>query len=81
MGSGKYASVYKVRRIEDRREFALKRVAMDQMNKKSKANSINEAKILQKIRHPNIVGLEEYCLDDSNGHLWYFCPYSASFCS
>lgn len=58
-----YSSVYKVKRIEDGQEYALKKVRMLNLSEKEKENSINEVRILASIRHPNIIGYKEAFTD------------------
>ncbi len=57
IGSGKYAAVYHVRKIENFKNYALKRVLVNDGNPRTKINALNEAKLLQTVKHPNIIKL------------------------
>ena len=46
LGEGAYSVVYKVRRISDGQEYALKKVKMGNLSSKEKENSVNEVRIL-----------------------------------
>lgn len=65
LGDGAYSSVYKVRRIADGNIYALKKVKMQNLNKKEKKNALNEVRILASINHPNIISYKEAFFDDS----------------
>jgi NIMA (never in mitosis gene a)-related kinase len=41
-GEGAYSSVYKARRIEDGKDYALKKVKMENLSEKEKENALNE---------------------------------------
>ena len=58
LGEGAYSSVYKVKRIADGNEYALKKVKLMNLSEKEKQNALNEVRILASIRHPNIVGYQ-----------------------
>lgn len=45
LGEGAYSAVYKVRRVTDGEEYALKRVKLLNLNEKEKDNAINEIRI------------------------------------
>lgn len=70
IGSGKYSSVYRARRREDQRLFALKRVAIDKMERRARANALSEANLLSGIHHPNVIAMEEAFYDSAVGCLW-----------
>ena len=62
--------MYRVKRLSDNKEYALKKVKMFELNEKEKENSINEVRILASIKHPNIISYKEAFLDDSSQNLW-----------
>ena len=72
LGSGKYASVYKIKRISDCYYFAMKKIMLNRMTPKEKANALSEVKLLTSISHPNIVSLVEVFYDAFIQSLWYF---------
>ena len=49
LGSGSFSTVYKVRRKEDNKIYALKQVKMNMLSSKEKENALNEIRILGKI--------------------------------
>lgn len=55
IGKGKFAIVYRARRLIDNKIVALKRVKCDEMDEKQRIKSLKEVKIIQKLNHPNIV--------------------------
>lgn len=71
LGEGAYSSVYKVKRLIDNSEYALKRVKLGNLSDKEKQNALNEVRILASVRHPNIIGYKEAFLDESTNSLWY----------
>ena len=50
-GEGAYSSVYKVKRLQDNIEYALKKVYLVNLSDKEKENALNEVRILASIRH------------------------------
>ena len=50
LGEGAFSVVYKVKRLSDGLEYALKKVRMNGLNVKEKENAVNEARILASIR-------------------------------
>ena len=65
LGDGAYSIVYKVKRIIDGNIYALKKVKMQNLNKKEKKNALNEVRILASIHHPNIISYKEVFFDES----------------
>jgi NIMA (never in mitosis gene a)-related kinase len=59
LGEGTYSTVYHVKRIEDNKEYALKRVKMSGLSDKEKENAINEVRILASIKHKNVISYKE----------------------
>ena len=55
LGEGAYSIVYKVRRKEDKKVYALKKVKMQGLNEKEKNNSLNEVRILASIKSPFVI--------------------------
>ena len=70
LGEGAYSSVYKVKRIADGNEYALKKVKLMNLSEKEKQNALNEVRILASIRHPNIVGYKEVFIEEASNSLW-----------
>lgn len=70
LGEGAYSSVYKVKRMLDSVEYALKKVKLMNLSDKEKQNALNEVRILASIRHPNIVGYKEVFIEESSNCLW-----------
>lgn len=69
-GEGAYSAVYKVKRLTDKRIYALKRVKLLNLNEKEKDNAINEIRILASIRHPNVVLYHEAFWEEKSRSLW-----------
>lgn len=54
IGDGSYSCVYKVKRLEDGVEYALKKVKMQNLSEREKENALNEVRILASIKHKNV---------------------------
>jgi NIMA (never in mitosis gene a)-related kinase len=70
IGTGKYCSVYRVRRLADGVMLALKKVSLERMSRKERQNALNEVKLLSAIKHPHVVSLVEVFYDDFIESLW-----------
>ena len=71
IGDGAYSSVYKVKRLEDNCQYALKKVKMGKLSEKEKENALNEVRILASIRNPHVVCYKDCFFDESSNSLWY----------
>ncbi|CDW89912.1 protein kinase domain containing protein [Stylonychia lemnae] len=69
IGDGAYSVVYKVKRLSDGQEYALKKVKMGSLSDKEKQNALNEVRILASINHHNIVGYKEAFFEDASSSL------------
>ncbi len=69
-GEGSYSLVYKVVRISEGQEYALKQVKMEQLTEKEKENALNEVRILASIKHVNIISYKEAFFDEPSNTLW-----------
>lgn len=63
LGSGKYAAVYRVRRLSDGMLFAMKKIQLSRMSPREKSNALSEVRLLSAISHPNILSLVEVFYD------------------
>lgn len=62
--------MYKVRRISDGNEYALKKVKLNELSEKERQNTLNEVQILASIRHSNIIAYKEVFIDEPTSSLW-----------
>jgi NIMA (never in mitosis gene a)-related kinase len=69
LGEGAFSTVYKVKRISDGQEYALKKVKMGQLSDKEKLNALNEVRILASVESPHIIQYKESFFDDSSAGL------------
>lgn len=51
LGQGAFSSVYKVKRISDNQEYALKKINLASMSFKEKENALNEVRFLASIEY------------------------------
>lgn len=70
VGSGAYSSVYHVTRKADGKSYALKKVRIDYLSEKERANAINEVRILASVRDPNVISYKEVFVDKNYNSLW-----------
>ena len=64
LGKGAFSSVLLVKRIQDNKTYAMKRVKIGQLSYKDKQNALNEIRILASLSHTNIIGYKEAFFDD-----------------
>jgi len=69
LGDGASSKVYKVKRLVDNKEYALKMVLLKNLSDKEKENAINEVRILASIKHPNIISYKEAFGDKASDSL------------
>ena len=81
LGKGAFAKVYKVRRQEDEKEYALKQVDVGAMKKKEVQDAFNEIRILctfgKEFAHPRLVRLYETFLNSNQTQLSIVMEYCA----
>ena len=70
LGDGSYSSVYKVKRIEDGIEYALKKVKINNLSEREKENALNEVRILASIKHQNVASYKQAFFDEPSSSLW-----------
>ena len=56
--------MYKVLRLVDKREYALKKVKLYNLSDKEKENALNEVRILASVKHKNIISYKEAFWDN-----------------
>ncbi|CAD8144438.1 unnamed protein product [Paramecium pentaurelia] len=64
LGSGSFSNVYRVKRIADGQEYALKKVKIANLKPKEKQNALNEVRFLYSINHKHIVAYKEAFIDE-----------------
>ena len=70
IGDGSYSCVYKVKRVEDNQEYALKKVKMINLSDREKENALNEVRILASIKHKNVASYKQAFFDEPSSSLW-----------
>ena len=53
-----------MKRTEDERIYAVKKVKMLNLSEKEKENALNEVRILASLDHPNIIAYKEAFIDE-----------------
>ena len=64
LGKGSFSLVLVVKRKEDNKTYAIKRVHISKMSEKEKSNALNEVRLLSSINHQNIIGYKESFYDE-----------------
>mmetsp|Transcript_1265 Transcript_1265/g.1308 ORF Transcript_1265/g.1308 Transcript_1265/m.1308 type:complete len:105 (+) Transcript_1265:48-362(+) len=59
LGEGAYSSVYKVIRVVDKKEYALKKVKLLNLSEKEKENALNEVRILASLKSKYIISYKQ----------------------
>ena len=63
IGSGSFGQVYQARHKREGKHYVIKRVKTRDMSQKDLENTENEVRLLQKIRHTNIVAYKDSYVD------------------
>ena len=63
LGKGSFSLVNIVTRKQDKKQYAMKRVYINNLSEKEKLSSLNEIRILSSLNHPNIIGYKEAFFD------------------
>ena len=64
LGTGSFSEVFKVLRISDGVEYAMKKVKLDKLSKKDRENALNEIRILASVNHKNVISYKEAFFDE-----------------
>ena len=75
LGSGAYSSVYHVKRKNDHKDYALKKVRLDFLSEKERTNAINEVRILARVRDCNVISYKEVFVDKNYNSLCIIMEY------
>lgn len=78
LGEGSYSSVWKVIRLSDGKEYAMKKVKINALKEKEKENALNEVRILASIQSPFIIGYKEAFFDDDSMTLCIVMEFAAN---
>ena len=76
LGDGAYSVVYKVRRKEDSKVYALKKVRLQNLSEKEKANSLNEVRILASVKSTFVISYKEAFIDENDKSLCIVMEYA-----
>ena len=76
IGEGAYSTVYTVKRLEDQKIYALKKVKIKKLSKKEKNNALNEVRILASVNSPYIIGYKESFIDELDQTLCIIMEYA-----
>ena len=76
IGEGAYSIVYTVKRLEDDKIYALKKVKIKKLSKKEKTNALNEVRILASIQSPYVIGYRESFIDENDETLCIIMEYA-----
>eukprot|EP00759_Apiculatamorpha_spiralis_P053646 PhF_6_TR6288/c0_g1_i1/m.9523/K08857/NEK1_4_5; NIMA (never in mitosis gene a)-related kinase 1/4/5 len=55
IGKGNMGACYLMRSLEDGKLYVIKQIDLSRMSKKERSQSLNEAKVLSSLRHPNVI--------------------------
>ncbi|VDI37141.1 NIMA (never in mitosis gene a)-related kinase [Mytilus galloprovincialis] len=74
IGKGSYGEVSLYRHKRDRKQYVLKRINLAKASKKERSSAEQEAKLLSKLKHPNIVAYKDSFERDGQLHIaMQFC--------
>ena len=76
LGDGAYSVVYKVRRKEDSKRYALKKVRLHNLSEKEKENSLNEVRILASVKSTFVISYKEAFIDENEKSLCIVMEYA-----
>lgn len=76
LGKGTYGSVYKARRIQDSKMYAVKKVDLQKLTKKEKENALNEIRLLASIGSQNVISYKDSFYDQESMMLCIVMEYA-----
>ena len=76
LGDGAYSVVYKVRRKQDSKIYALKKVNLSNLSQKEKENSLNEVRILASVKSTFVIAYKEAFIDETDQSLCIVMEYA-----
>ena len=76
IGKGSFSNVYLVRRKDNSKEFALKKVNLSNMSSKERENALKEVNFLAEIKDSNVIGYEESFYDNNMSILYLVMEYA-----
>ena len=69
LGDGAYSVVYKVKRKQDNKIYALKKVKLKDLCDKEKQNALNEVRILASVKSNFVISYKEAFIDEDDSNL------------
>jgi len=66
IGNGMFGQVYLTQHKIEKKYYAIKRINFQDINQKDRENIENEVRLLQELRHPNIVSYKDSFCDNDN---------------
>ena len=76
LGDGAYSVVYKVKRKEDKKTYALKKVKLQSLSDKEKQNALNEVRILASVKSKFVISYKEAFIDENDKSLCIVMEYA-----
>jgi len=76
LGDGAYSIVYKVKRKEDKKTYALKKVKLQSLSDKEKQNALNEVRILASVKSTFVISYKEAFIDEKDQSLCIVMEYA-----
>ena len=76
IGKGSFSNVYLVKKKDNLKEFALKKVNFSSMSSKEKENALKEVNFLAEIKDINVIGYEESFYDNNTNILYLVMEYA-----
>ena len=76
LGDGAYSVVYKVKRKEDSKTYALKKVKLKGLSDKEKQNALNEVRILASVKSPFVISYKEAFIEEESETLCIVMEYA-----
>ena len=76
IGEGAYSTVLTVKRLEDDKIYALKKVKIKKLSPKEKNNALNEVRILASVNSPYIISYKESFIDETDQTLCIVMEYA-----
>ena len=76
LGDRAYSVVYKVRRKEDSKIYAIKKVKLKNLSVKEKQNALNEVRILASLKSRFVISYKEAFIDETDPSLCIVIEYA-----